>query len=238
MSTKTQIPFLDRDAIRHEPAREGDRKAIRLALLVAAIAVISWAATAFGQSTPTIVRVEEDWVIEISAPDIDASAPQIITALSSTERLADVHSVFEINHSNFPSYTPGGLQMQVWSGDSLLVYKNSAKTGTLNTANETITYTTSMTISGPKIIFEVKNGNSTTWGTFGTTGRLRAELDTHQLGFSRYSPETSVANSYVGYASHRVKKLALKQVRYYSALGLVRTDTTERIVHQHTAEVY
>ncbi|HUG92720.1 MAG TPA: hypothetical protein VML55_17905 [Planctomycetaceae bacterium] len=191
-----------------------------------------WAAGA-AHAGPAAYTIEEDWVVEIGTPDAAGSAPQIVTAMSSTLQLADVHAVFEINHTSLPSFTPGGLQLQVWSGDDLLVYKNSSKTGTLNTLNEVITFKQVMKLSSGKVEFTINSGASTTWGTFGTSGILKASLDTTQVDLSNYSPDVSVQNSYVGFAKHRVKKLALKEVRYYDKFGnLIQHDTTERIVHQ------
>ena len=223
---------------RQSEARETDRKAVRLALLVAAIAVISWAATAFGGegSPQPIVRIEEDWVVEIGEPDPTGCAPQVITAMSSTDQLADVHCVFEINHTNFPRYTAGGMELQIWSGDQLLDYRLHPKTGVCATPNEVIKYTTSMKLTGSAIEFEVKNGSSTTWGNFGRVGWFRCSVPTSQTAFTRYSPDVSVENSYVGYASHRVKKVVLKEVRYYSPSGLVHTTSGERIVHELVPE--
>ena len=182
---------------------------------------------------PTIVRIEEDWEVVIGTPSPDGHTPQIINAMSTTNRLADVHALFELNHKTQPSFVPGYLQLQCWSGDTLLGYGTSVKTGLLKTSGEVIRYTIRMEMSGGNVQFEVRDGSSTTWGTFGAQGYLRLRIPTTQLYFPLYSPDVSTANSRVSYASHRVQKFALKQVRYYTALGvLVQTDSTERVVHQ------
>ena len=182
---------------------------------------------------PVSFRIEEDWEVVVGTPDPALHAPQVITAMSSTLELADVHAVFEVNHTSLPAFTAGGLQLQVWSGDHLLSYKNSAQSGSLATAGETIRFKQVMTLSAGKVTFEINDGSSTTWGAFGTSGILKASLDTNQVDLSNYSPDVSVANSYVGYAKHCVQKLSLKEVRYYDRFGvLIQKDTTERIVHQ------
>ncbi|MCH8244133.1 MAG: hypothetical protein IH897_16205, partial [Planctomycetes bacterium] len=66
---------------------------------------------------PEIVRVEEDWVLEVISPNLEESSPQIITAMSSTNQLADVHALFELNHRTLPEYSAGGMGLQLWSGD-------------------------------------------------------------------------------------------------------------------------
>lgn len=180
-----------------------------------------------------VQRIEEDWELVISAPDSATHAPQIINAMSTTDRLADVHALFELNHKTQPSYVPGYLQLQCWSGDTLLGYGTSGKTGLLNTTGEVVKYTMVMYLKGGYVNFEVRNGMSTTWGQFGQQGYLRLSIPTTQTYFPLYSPNVSVANSRISFASHRVQKLAMKQVRYYSVNGtLLATDNTERVVHQ------
>ena len=183
-------------------------------------------------AAPEVQRIEEDWEVVIGTPSPDGHTPQIINAMSTTNRLEDVHALFELNHKTQPSFVPGYLQLQCWSGDTLLGYGTSGKTGLLKTTGETIRYTIRMSLGGGNVEFDVRNGNSTTWGTFGSQGYLRIRIPTTQTYFPLYSPDVSTANSRIAYASHRVQRFALKQVRYYSAGGtLLLTDNTERVVH-------
>lgn len=177
-------------------------------------------------------RVEEDWVVILGTPDATLQGPQITTALSSTELLADVHMVFELNSRPLPDFTGGGMQLQCWSGDLLLAYKGNSDNGLLQTPGEVITYTTSMKITGGLVSFDVLNGKSTTWGTFGTPGVLRVSLDTPQSGLGRYSPDVSAQNSRVGFGGNMVQKFYMNQVRYYDANNnLLQTDSTQRVVY-------
>jgi hypothetical protein len=214
----------------HRPQRGLRCTRVGLLLAVAAATVL---ASQTAQAGPVSFRIEEDWEVVVGTPDPALHAPQIITAMSSTLELADVHAVFEINHTSLPYFTAGGLQLQVWSGDHLLSYKNSSNTGSLAIAGETVRFQQVMTLSTGKVTFEINNGSSTTWGGFGTSGILKASLDTNQVDLSNYSPQTSVDNSYVSFAKHCVQKLVLKEVRYYDKFGvLMHRDTTERVVHQ------
>ena len=56
--------------------------------------------------------------------------------------------------------------------------------------------------------------------------------ETDHADLSGYCPCVSTEKSGVGYASNRVTKLVLKEVRYYTEQGLLHTDSTERVVHQ------
>ncbi len=204
-----------------------------LSLLSAGVVLIAGLVFANPALAQDIVRIEEDWEVQIATPDPAGDAPQIITAMSSTNRLEDVHCIFEMNHSTLPDYNSGGMGLQIWSSDTNLTYMVHPKTGPLSTDGEVITYSMTMTLTGGDIVFEVKNGSSDTWGNFGI-GYFKTSVPTSQTAFTLYSPDVSVANSKVGFAKNRVQKFVLKQVRYYSVTGEIEAlrDTTERVVHQ------
>ncbi len=206
---------------------------ILLAALVAAYCLAEGAAAEPGP----VVRIEEDWSIEIGVPDPSENAPQIITVLSPTDSLNGVHVVFELNHATLPEYQAGGMQLQRWHGDQSLDVHNFPNLKALGIENETITYTMTMSLEGNQLKFEVLNGNSSTWGNFGGQGYLKSILPTDLTHLGSYSLNTSVEHSRVGFASHRVKKFVRTQVRYYSIDGLVATDTTERVVHSYNGGV-
>ena len=88
-----------------------------------------------------------------------------------------------------------------------------------------------MSLEGGQLKFEVLNGNSITWANFGGQGYLKSTLPTDLTHLGSYRPDTSLKHSRVGFASHRVKKLVRKQVRYYTETGLVATDSNESVVH-------
>lgn len=184
--------------------------------------------------TQDITRVEEDWELVIEVPEPDQEAPQITTVISPFSNLDSLHGVFEINHATQPAYSNGGLQLQVWDGDDLYDYRRARSAVLLRTSNETVTWISSMSLLRDLnwLRFEISNGQSTTWGTFGNNSELRRGTGTYLNRLNSYSPETSVENSRVGFASNRVKKLTLKKVRYYADGNLVSTDATERVVFE------
>jgi hypothetical protein len=184
-----------------------------------------------------IVRVEEDWVLEILSPDGGESSPQLITAMSSTNQLADVHALFELNHRTLPDFTAGGMGLQLWSGDTNLDQRPTPKTEALHHANETIHFTMCLEIKDGNVEFEVRDGSSTSWGTFGGQGYLKTSASTTQNHLTLYSPTVSVKNSRVGFAKHRVKRFGILRVRYYSHGNVLEsTDETDRMVHKPIAE--
>jgi len=138
------------------------------------------------------------------------------------------YAVFDLNLRNFPSYEAGGVQLQLWNGDSS-VEAVREKTGlTLRTNGETITWTQRVTIGDHTLQFAVVNGSSTTWGQFGTSIAITVATDLENL--NSFSPELSVQNSGVGLGANRVTSLTLVRMRAYS-VDQVYVDSTPRVVH-------
>lgn len=225
------------------------------------LSAAAMAAGAFWMIQPTtvpasdpgpVVRVEEDWKLEIIEPAYDETSPQIINTFSACSHLDCHFGLFEVNYSTQPDYRDGGLSVQIWDHDERVNYRRPDNNNRLSYANEVITYTLGMTLNKNSngngdgngngnlatLQLEVKSGNSQTWGTFGDAENLRCSITTDLDDLTEYSPEFSVANSKVNFASFRVKKLALLQVRKYDKDGtLLSTDSTERIAHQYNGDV-
>jgi hypothetical protein len=200
----------------------------RLFAAVSAFALFSGFAQA---EDNTVVKVEEDWELVISEPSPESDAPQVTCVISPYDGAQSVHAAFELNHRSLPSFVAGGLQLQAWNYEHFIT-RDSAATGELSTPGETITWTMKMKIQDGYLFFYVRNGASTTWGEFGGYGDLTLTIPWSLPSLAGYSPETSVSQSGVGYASNRVSRLVLKEVRYYNAANeLVARDTTPRVVH-------
>jgi hypothetical protein len=180
------------------------------------------------QAAAPITRIEEDWQIELDQPDPDTIAPQILNVISPTSSLTGKYAIFELNHRTCGDYGPGGVQLQTWDGDALKNFTSPNFYDILATPNETITYTLGMSLQFGLLKFEVKNGSSTTWGNFGGGSALRLWTTTNLSAFSTYDPAKTVENSGIGFASHRVVRFVLKEVRYYADDTLIATDPTDR----------
>ncbi len=204
--------------------------------LIAATAFLAASTVVASDLPATIVKVEEDWRVEVGTPAPEDHAPQIVTVLSPVGNLEREHSVFELNHTTYPDYAPGGMQLQCWRRDWLSGYGSTPHQQKLHHNNEVVTFTSSMEIDDHILEFRIKNGTSLTWSTFGGSGYLKTRYYTTLNNLGSYSPDVSVANSRVAFASHRVRKLVLSRIRYYSQEGLVATDDTPRIVHEHSPE--
>ena len=205
----------------------------KTALLLMAITLAGSIGRGQTSSNP-IDRVEEDWVLVIGSPNPDEVGPQITTCMSPVSDESTSFVAFDLNYRDDPSFRSGGLQVKVCSGaDGSVASSASQGDDLLDTADETITWTQRMSVSGGNTVtYAIVNGQSTTWGAFGQDQGLGSLAFTAPVTtLASYSPATSVANSGVGWQSNRVSKMTLVQVRYYSGGQLVSTDTTARSVN-------
>jgi hypothetical protein len=187
-----------------------------------------------------IVKIEEDWVIDIANPDPDADCPQIVTVFGPADPSVGTHAIFELNHGTLPDFSEGGMQLQVWFGDSLVGYRRQHAPAELYIGIERLTYTTVTEVVNRKVKLYVSNGQSLTWGEFGDTGTtaLKVELDTWRDHLNDWNTENAISHSRVVYGANRVNKFKRTAVRYYTADGLHHTDTTERYVHRLVEDAY
>ena len=197
------------------------------ALAAAAALVLSQAATpARAQSINQADRVEEDWVLVVDG-SASANGPQVNTIMSPTANLYPAAASLGINYQKSPNFASGGLQALLFNQYGLA----SATTLGTNalTANETVSWTQRMSLSGANVQFSVPALTSTAWGTLGSDSVL-VSFPLSINSFSDYSPDTSVASSGCAWKTTGVSSLTLVQVRYYLGNTLIKTDNTARPV--------
>lgn len=200
--------------------------------LLAMVVLGVWAAVASAQSENTIMAVEEDWELVIGTPDPENDSPQIVCMISPLGGVSGLYCTFELNHQTNPSFVAGGLQLQVWNGGVSLQAKTYTNPSTLATSGEVVRWTQRIEVAGSTLHFEIVGGQSTTWGSFGGEGLLKASINSEIQDLSTYNPAVSTTNSGVNFASHRVDSLVLRKVRYIKADGAVEEDNTTRPVYQ------
>ena len=177
-----------------------------------------------------IARVEEDWQLVVNQPDADLNGPQV-TCVISPLTVNDAYCAFDINYHTQPDYLAGGLQMHVWNPATPIVTCDFPATGVMQTANETVTWTQTMSLADGVLTFQVLNGQSTTWGAFGGSDES-ISVNTSVGDLTGYDPNTSLENSGVSFASNLVTSLTLTAVRWYAADGtLINQVTTPQVVH-------
>ncbi len=186
-----------------------------------------WPSFASAPVSEPVVRIEEDWELEVNEPNDDTIAPQFHTVMSPMSDLESYHAQTLWNYRETPDFVAGGVQLHSYNGENL-VRKRSIESGTLSTTAETITWTQSLETDGTTLMFSITEGVSTTWGAFGRDMNISSTAYLAQL--NEYDPATSVANSCVTFGANRVQSLSIKRVRYYGATGLLYEDNTERHV--------
>ena len=187
---------------------------------------------ALAESPLAVTGVEEDWELVVGTPDPNSSGPQITCSIAPRADDDTLYAAFELNHRTLPEFARGGMQLQVWSGSFNVENNPYPHHQIMSASGETVRWTMSMRLVGDNLTFEVKQGESSTWGSFGGQGYLRASVPCDASNLNFYSADDSVQNSGVGFASNRVQSLILKRVRYSLSNGDVITDDAPRVVHQ------
>jgi hypothetical protein len=169
----------------------------------------------------TVVQIEEDWELVVGETDEDVTAPQITTAISPRGDVDSLHAIFNLNHQALDVFAPGGMQLQLWNGDTPITHRKLRNGEVMTEDGETVTWTQRMSVSGGYLTFLIVNGHSHTWGDFGNEYFLTARIQTELENLNLYNPEVSVGASGVVFAGNRVDSLTLKRVRAYTADGQV-----------------
>lgn len=198
---------------------------------VAALIFALSATSVFAQASPgAITRIEEDWRIEVGTPSPDENAPQISIITCPGNDLSEMYSLLDVNVLSLPDFYGGGLQFQTWVGDVNTSACHHTNIASLATEGEVVTFTVSMRVSSSGMLrFRILNGVSQTWGNFDSQ-TLRLDQPTTLVDLSGYSPDNSAKYSRVSYASNRIRRLVMTEVRYYVGTTLIATDTQDRVV--------
>src|SRR5262245_20294919 len=169
---------------------------------------------------PRVVSVEEHWELQIAQPDSNSSAPQTTMVMSPSGDLGGTYFLFTLNHSNVPDFVPGGMQVQQWDGTNLVEHHVAHERDTLSNDEEVITWVQRLTLEDGSLTFEIANGSSETWGSFGGNDLTLSRPST-LTGLNGYLPAVSLNESGVSFAENRVASLVLKKLVWVTEAGVV-----------------
>jgi len=158
-----------------------------------------------------IVQIEEHWELSVGEPIAQVNSPQATMVMSPYSNLDGQYFAFTINHRSVPDYEPGGLQVQLWNGDEA-IDSASFIAGPLNQANDDVHWVQRLKVEDGALLFEVVDGSSDSWGSFGGSGSLAFTSPTTLENLNGYRPAISLTESQVGYAGNRVQQLLLKKL--------------------------
>lgn len=179
-----------------------------------------------------VIRVEEDWIIDVANPDPNHDIPQIVTVFGPDDPNLGTHGVFEVNSSTIPDFIDGGMQLQCWHRESHIGSRRHVNGSELAIGVERVRYTTSVELKDDRLILEIKNGDSVTFGTFGGQGQLKIALWTWRDSLNNYNTGNSIRHSRISFGSNRVTRFLRAETRYYTAAGDVVVDETDTYVHR------
>ena len=200
--------------------------------LLAAAIIATCANVSIAQSEAQVVKVEEDWEMVVGEPDDVHASPQVLCVFSPTADAESLHASLELNHHTVPEFEAGGMQFEVWEGKTALREKKFPIQHVLSTPGEVISWTQCMELQGSNLLFEIKDGTSSTWGAFGGQGYLKPyPVHAKMSNLNGYSPEVSVNSSGISHGANRVQSLVLKEVRLTLSTGEVLVDDTPRVIH-------
>jgi hypothetical protein len=206
--------------------------------LASCLAVVTARSLIAQSAGPDVFRVEEDWQLVIVDADSNLNAPQV-TCTISPAGMGTAYCAFDINYHTQPDYVPGGLQVHTWDPLDPMEFADSSHTAVMSASSDTVTWTQTMTLdpNAGTITFQVINGQSQTWGTFGgqklgNRGRLVLSINTAMSNLDSYDPNVSLDNSGVSFGGNLVVSQTLMAVRYYDVNGnLISQITTPQVVH-------
>jgi hypothetical protein len=187
--------------------------------MLAIAASVAASSPAVAQSTK-VISVEEHWVLQVGEPDVDRSAPQTTMVMSPTADLSGTHFLFTLNHISDPDYAPGGMQVQLWNGSDFVQQSMSQNTKALEHSNETVSWVQRMTLDNGTLHFQVLDGTSETWPTFGGDD-LSLGVASSLTSLNSYHPSVSIGESQVNYAENRVVSLTLTKLIWVTDDGVV-----------------
>jgi hypothetical protein len=189
-----------------------DRFAIGLALQ---LCFLNICASLHAQS---VVRVEEDWALQVNEPDQQLDSPQITTTMLPMGTNSSTVFFLDINHVSIPDYSAGGLQLRVDQNGECGESKRMRAGEKLNYSSETIKWTQVMIRQGNQLRFGIVSGQSQTWKSFGGSESF-IDVATNSGSLDAYRPADSLSNSGAVYAGNRIASLTLLRVRLFNSLG-------------------
>ena len=175
-----------------------------------------WAPPVFAQD---VVEIEEHWTLQVGGPDDTRCAPQVTMVMSANGAVEGEYFLVTLYHCAVPDFSPGGIQVQRCLGDSCVRTAQSISEQLLHHDGETVHWVQRLSLQDCSLTFEVTDGSSQSWGSFGGDGSLRLESPTNLENLNNYLPGVSITESGIGFAGNRVSSLTLQRIRWVTADG-------------------
>jgi hypothetical protein len=136
-------------------------RTIVYSIVCSLLSITQISTTCLGQEiSDQIMRIEEDWEFVVDNPNPSVNTPEVCCVFGLDNPETGVHALFELNHSTFPNFSAGGLQLQAWNGEKLIGYRVNDPRGQLEYQNETVAFTTVIKLSMKRLEMSISNGSS------------------------------------------------------------------------------
>jgi len=171
----------------------------------------------------TIIKIEEDWQMVVHQPDPATNSPQVTFFVSPSVETESTYFQLQLNYAADDFYDEGGFHVAAVDQGGIIDEARSHTRATLSTDGDTISWTSVMASLNGKLLFAVKDGNSTQWGAFGGPEYLVRIPGTPHVDLANYHHSQSLNSVDVGFGGNRVSCITLKQVRLFYSDGHVST---------------
>lgn len=176
-----------------------------------------WAGDA--ESDESVVKVCEEWEVTVGEPNSGRNAPQLTMIMSPNGDLEHDYFSFLLNFHVDPDYRPGGMQVIRYRGDRVEDSQSAPLHDMLHHDGETIRWRQTLSVHEGLLTFEVDQGSSESWGSFGENGQLRTTASTSLTNLNSYLPRISLTESGIGFAGNRVESLQLTRLEWHLSDG-------------------
>jgi hypothetical protein len=198
-------------------------------------AILTSAGWCWADEATDISRVEEYWEVDLDTPDAARGTPQLNFLISPTGASNGLHAVFTVNHRDG---SIGGLQLQLWNGESLVASSTFSDTAALGTTGEKLSWKTRIEVEDGNLTVEIVGLNSTTWGNTGANSvvsDLSVSTATSIANLNNYDLNVSAANFGIDFGTTRVAKVVLKKVVSFVGNKKDEVDQlgSERVIYSH-----
>lgn len=183
-----------------------------------AFAIFGLPASCLGQR---IVRIEEDWEMQVVQPDEQLDAPQVTTCMLPFGSSSNLLFQLDINHGSTPSFSAGGLQLRICDDDRCYSSVRILAGVKLRQQSEQLSWTQVVQKSPEGYLFGIINGSSSSLGTMADAQDV-AYISDSEVGpgsLETYDLRNSLENSEVSYAGNRIGWLRLRNIRVYYSNG-------------------
>lgn len=171
----------------------------------------------------SIFRIEEDWEMVVHQPDPIIYSPQVTFFTSPSTATESTYFQLQMNYAADEGFDGGGFHVAAVNGGGNIDEARSHTDSPLTVGNDRVQWTSVMAAIDGTLLFAVKDGYATQWGSFGGPDYLVRIEGTDFADLSQYHHSQSLSSVDVGFGGNRVSSITLKQVRLYYTDGHIST---------------